>query len=130
MSLRHGQMAREYSLTEITDPHVRRKMMWTAIIGRALLTEEKFERCAMIDNKNTHIFHTVSFYCRLITISSDMEEIYSVAVVPKYNEPSVNFSLEPDITNAMANSRKSSIPVICVTRANLNKNNRTTVVKA
>ena len=86
-----GREALKFDRNSISDRDVRRKLQMISMIGSSILAPEKLERF----NK----------------LSNDMAKIYSTAKVPAYKDKSKMLSLEPGLTEAMANSRLVSFIV-------------------
>ncbi len=91
LSLKLGREALKFDRNSISDRDVRRKLQMISMIGSSILAPEKLERF----NK----------------LSNDMAKIYSTAKVPAYKDKSKMLSLEPGLTEAMANSRLVSFIV-------------------
>ena len=81
-----GKEAQAFDITQIKDYDVKRKLKLMKNIGTAALNEDKLKE--------------------FISLTSNMATIYSTAKVLEYGSSKRNFSLEPELTEILANSRK------------------------
>merc|ERR1719244_683719 len=80
-----GKEAQAFDITQIKDQDVKRKLNLMKNIGTAALPENKLKE--------------------FISLTSNMATIYSTAKVLEYGSSKRNFSLDPELTEILANSR-------------------------
>merc|ERR1719184_44994 len=80
-----GKEAQAFDITQIKDRDVKRKLNLMKNIGTAALPENKLKE--------------------FISLTSNMATIYSTAKVLEYGSSKRNFSLDPELTEILANSR-------------------------
>ena len=84
LNLRLGKEAKQFKASKLNNRGLKRKLKMIAEIGASALPKDKLDE----DNK----------------ITLQMAKIYSTAKVPGYKDRSKKFSLDPEITEALAKS--------------------------
>ena len=85
LSLSLGKEAKQFDTNDIVNADLKRKVEMLSQIGTSILEEEDLDRYNDLTN--------------------EMSKIYSTAKVPDFNDESKFFSLEPEITLRLAESR-------------------------